>query len=319
MDKGHRYTDKQIELLEKRLKRHYRRVNAELQKKLTAYLNENAEQYEELWRKLDEGEITPSQFEYLIMSDNGLETIEGELVNTYVEADAKAMSIVGAALGIVFAYNHNYQRDKMRAETGIRIPKVRKRMLPPPNPDKMKDRIWHRIKIRLVVNHGIKHGRTTTEVADELNKVTNMDLNAAYRAARTACTNAENQGKLNAMLVLRDKYGVDVKKQWYATLDNRTRTQHREMHGEIRELEEPFSNELQYPGDPNGDPSEVWNCSCTLIDVISGMDDIQHAPSGMSRSEWIKREPVTKNYPLKYQTEKQKAKRHGRNNRSKSR
>lgn len=317
MDKGHRYTDKQIELLEKRLERHYQGVSAEARKKLIKYLKDNQERYAELWRQLDEGEITEAQFDYLIMSDNELESIQGELVNTYVEGDAKAMSIVGAALGIVFAYNHNYQRDKMRAETGIRIPKVRKRMLPPPNPDKMKDRIWHRVKIRLVVNHGIKRGRTTSEVADELNKVTNMDLNAAYRAARTACTNAENQGKLNAMLVLRDKYGVDVKKQWYATLDNRTRTQHREMHGEIRELEETFSNGLLYPADPDGNPSEVWNCRCTLIDVISGMDDIQHAPSGMSRSEWIKKEPVTKSYPLKYQTEKQK--RHGRNNRSKSR
>ena len=318
MDKGHRYTDKQIELLEKRLERHYQGVSAEARKKLIKYLKENQERYTELWRQLDEGEITEAQFDYLIMSDNELESIQGELVNDYVEADAKAMSIVGAALGIVFAFNHNYQGDKMRAETGIRIPKVRKRMLPPPNPDKMKDRIWHRIKIRLVVNHGIKHGRTTTEVADELNKVTNMDLNAAYRAARTACTNAENQGKLTAMLVLREKYGVDVKKQWYATLsDNRTRTSHREIHGEIRELEEPFSNGLLYPADPDGDPSEVWNCRCTLIAVISGMDDIQHAPSGMSRSEWIKKEPVTKNYPLKYQTEKQK--RHGRNNRNKSR
>jgi SPP1 gp7 family putative phage head morphogenesis protein len=317
MDKGHRYTDKQIELLEKRLERHYQGVSAEARKKLIKYLKDNQERYTELWRQLDEGEITEAQFDYLIMSDNELESIQGELVNTYVEGDAKAMSIVGAALGVVFAYNHNYQGDKMRAETGLTIPKVRKRMLPPPNPDKMKDRIWHRVKIRLVVNHGIKHGRTTAEVADELNKVTNMDLNAAYRAARTACTNAENQGKLNAMLVLRDKYGVDVKKQWYATLDNRTRTQHREMHGEIRELEETFSNGLLYPADPDGNPSEVWNCRCTLIDVISGMDDIQHAPSGMSRSEWIKKEPVTKSYPLKYQTEKQK--RHGRNNRSKSR
>ena len=302
MDKGHVYTDKQIALLEKKLAKHYKGVSDHAKKKLIRYLKANAERYEELWRQLDEGEITEAQFEYLIETDNELETLQGELVNDYVEGDAKAMAIVGAALGTIYAFNHNYQGDAMAAKMGIKIPKVRKRMLPPPNPDKMKDRIWHRIKIRLVVNRGVKKGRTTTEVADELNRVTNMDLNASYRAARTACTNAENQGKLNAMFVLRDKYGVDVKKQWYATLDNRTRTQHRELHGEIRELEETFSNGLLYPADPNGNPSEVWNCRCTLVDVISGMDDIKTAPNGMSRSEWIKKEPIVKHYPKKYGT-----------------
>lgn len=300
MDRGHRYTDKQIELLEQKLAKHYKNVSDKVKKKLLKYLKEHQERYEELWRQLDEGEITEAQFEYLIETDNELETLQGEIVNDYVEGDAKAMKLVGAVLGVIYAYNHNVQGEQMAAKVGIKIPKVRKRMLPPPNPDKMKDRIWHRIKIRLVINRGVRKGRTTDEITDELNTVTNMDLNAAYRAARTACTNAENQGKLNAMFVLRDKYGVDVKKQWYATLDNRTRTQHREIHGEIRELEELFSNGLLYPGDPDGAPSEVWNCRCTLIDVISGMDDIKDAPSGMTKSEWVKKEPVVKHYPKKY-------------------
>ena len=300
MDRGHEYTDKQIELLEQKLARHYKSVSDKAKRKLLRYLKEHQERYEELWRQLDEGEITEAQFEYLIESDNELETLQGELVNDYVEGDAKAMAIVGAALGAIYAFNHNDQGERMATKTGIKIPKIRKRMLPPPNPDKMKDRIWHRIKIRIVVNRGVKKGRTTTEVADELNRVTNMDLNAAYRAARTACTNAENQGKLNAMFVLRDKYGVDVKKQWYATLDNRTRTQHREMHGEIQELEMPFTNGLLYPADPDGAPSEVWNCRCTLIDVMNGMDDIKESPNGMTKSEWVKAEPKVKHYPKKY-------------------
>ena len=304
MDKGHRYTDKQIELLEKRLRRHYKRINAELQKKLTAYLKENAEQYEELWRKLDEGEITDGQFEYLILSDNGLETIQGELVNDCVEGDAQAMTMIGAVLGGIYAYNHISQGQKMQSALNNTVRLVerlkrKQRYLPPPNPDKMKDRLWHRVKIRLVVNDGLRHGRSIYDIAENLNRVTNMDMGAAFRAARTACTNAENQAKLDAMYTLRDEFGVDVKKQWYATLDNRTRTSHREMHGEIRELEEPFSNGLQFPGDTNGNPSEVWNCRCTLIDVMSGMKGIKKSPNGMTRKEWIDKEPVSKHYPIR--------------------
>ena len=306
MDKGHRYTDKQIELLEKRLKRHYKTVSEEIRKKLTEYLETNRHYYEELWRRFDEGEISSLQFEQLILSDSGREDVENSIVEDCVEGDSQAMVLVGAAIGGIYIYNNNFQAAKMQSDLKavgkavdlIKRIKRKKRILPPPNPDKMKDRLWHRIKIRLVINDGIRHGRSIPDIADNLQRVTDMDIRAAFRAARTACTNAENQGKLDAMFTLRDEFGVDVKKQWYATLDNRTRTQHREMHGEIRELEEPFSNKLQYPGDPDGDPGEVWNCRCTLIDVISGMDDIEEAPGGMSRSEWIKKKPVTKPYPI---------------------
>lgn len=303
MDRGHRYTDKQIELLEKKLNRHYKKVSAEARKRLTQYLKNNEEYYDELWRRLDEGEITEAQFEYFLMADNELETVQGDIVNDYVEGDATAMVIIGAALGGIYAFNSTYQGRKMQKKVskavGLtkRIKRMR-RLLPPPNPDKMKDRLWHRIKIRLVINDGLKHGRSIYDIAENLERVTNMDIRSAIRAARTACTNAENQAKLDAMFTLRDEFGVDVKKQWYATLDNRTRTWHREIHGEVRELEEPFSNGLQYPGDPDGDPGEVWNCRCTLIDVISGMDDIKESPSGMSRSEWINKKPVSKPYPV---------------------
>lgn len=303
MDRGHSYTDKQIELLEKRLRRHYKSVSKEARKKLTDHMEENYEYYEELWRRLDNGEITEGQFEYAVMSDSGLEAVQNEIVEDYVEGDAKAMALVGAVLGRIYTYNRNYQGRKMNIDAGkikgfIGKLRRRRRLLPPPNPDKMKDRIWHRVKIRLVVTDGLKNGRSIPDIADRLERVTNMDIGAAFRAARTACTNAENKAKLDAMYVLRDEFGVDVKKQWYATLDNRTRTGHREMHGEIRELEEPFSNGLQYPGDTNGDPGEVWNCRCTLIDAMNGMGDIKESPSGMSRSEWESKKPVSKPYPI---------------------
>lgn len=303
MDKGHVYTDKQIAELEARLRKHYANVSKEARKRLTQYLKNNEAHYVELWRRLDEGEITEAQFEYLVMSDSELESVQGELVNHYVAADAAAMAIVGASLSRIYRYNSVYQGQRMERQLKGAVKLVnrlkrRKRMLPPPNPDKMKDRIWHRVKIRLVVSDGLKRGRNVYDIAENLERVTRMDLTSSYRAARTACTNAENQAKLEAMYVLRDEYGVDVKKQWYATLDDRTRTWHREMHGEVRELEEEFSNGLQYPGDPDGDPGEVWNCRCTLIDVIAGMDDIKDAPSGMSKEDWIKKDPVSKPYPI---------------------
>lgn len=52
-------------------------------------------------------------------------------------------------------------------------------------------------------------------------------------------------------------------KQWDAALDGKTRDFHRRVDGEIRELDEKFSNSLMFPGDPSGDTGEVINCRCT--------------------------------------------------------
>lgn len=57
--------------------------------------------------------------------------------------------------------------------------------------------------------------------------------------------------------------GADIVKQWDAVLDGRTRDSHRRVDGEIRELDEKFSNGLMFPGDPSGSAAEVINCRCT--------------------------------------------------------
>lgn len=54
-------------------------------------------------------------------------------------------------------------------------------------------------------------------------------------------------------------------KQWDATLDGKTRESHRRVDGEIRELDEKFSNGLMYPGDPSGGAAEVVNCRCASL------------------------------------------------------
>ncbi len=57
-------------------------------------------------------------------------------------------------------------------------------------------------------------------------------------------------------------------KQWDATLDGKTRDSHRMVDGEIRELNEKFSNGLMYPGDPSGGAAEVVNCRCALLQRV---------------------------------------------------
>jgi hypothetical protein len=69
---------------------------------------------------------------------------------------------------------------------------------------------------------------------------------------------------MDACYKAKDK-GADVVKQWDAALDSRTRESHVAVDGEIRELDEAFSNGLMFPGDPAGGAAEVVNCRCALL------------------------------------------------------
>ena len=144
----------------------------------------------------------------------------------------------------------------------------------------------------------MKKGQSVDKIAKQLNKVIGMDRTSAYRAARTAITNAENVARLDAMREADEFYGIKYDKVWIATLDDRTRTSHRVINGERIPYDQEFSNGLMFPADDSGDPEEVYNCRCTLGWAIAGIDaDIPEGPDGMGKLEWSAKKPISKPYP----------------------
>lgn len=335
MNKGHKFTDKEIERLENILKRHYGKTNKTVTQILSEYLKQYEEVIAEYEERVESGGMTEAQYQdavyILITTGNEWPQTEDAILTEYVEADNSAMQIVGASMIAVYLYNSLYKSKHINSRAKSHFPvkfelpkifrdkdspftiitdllngKVFKRMLPPPNPDKMKDRLWHRAKLNSIIRQGIRKGSSINQIAEDVERLTSMDIKASIRAARTACTYAENSANLDAMIAFRDKYGIDVKKMWYATLDGRTRTPHREVHGEVRKLEEKFSNGLLFPADPDGAASEIYNCRCTMLEIIEGIDtNINYAPSGKSREEWLNDKPKSKPYPIpkKYRKE----------------
>jgi hypothetical protein len=86
----------------------------------------------------------------------------------------------------------------------------------------------------------------------------------AMRIARTEGHRIQCQAGMDACYKAKDM-GADVLKQWDATLDARTRESHQQVDGQVRELDEKFSNGLMFPGDPSGGAAEVVNCRCALL------------------------------------------------------
>lgn len=119
-------------------------------------------------------------------------------------------------------------------------------------------------KIITEVSRSIATGTSYAQAARQLANQTRIGFNNAVRIARTEGHRIQTTAAMDVMEAAKEK-GADVLKQWDAALDARTRESHVHVDGEIREVDEKFSNGLMFPGDPNGRASEVVNCRCALL------------------------------------------------------
>ena len=125
------------------------------------------------------------------------------------------------------------------------------------------------------VTRGIATNQTFSDIARNIRNVSNVPLSNAKRIARTEGHRIQQASAYDAQKAAKSK-GADVVKQWDSTLDGATRPVHRELDGQIREIDEPFSahgKKVMYPG-KFGDPSEDCNCRCvSLTRARWGLDE----------------------------------------------
>ena len=114
------------------------------------------------------------------------------------------------------------------------------------------------------LSRGIATASDYKVIARNIAADSNVGFNRAMRITRTEGNRISNESAYDASMSAKDK-GADVVKSWDAALDGRTRESHARVDGEIRELDEKFSNGLKYPGDPAGGAAEVVNCRCALL------------------------------------------------------
>lgn len=124
--------------------------------------------------------------------------------------------------------------------------------------------------IRAELSRGISSGSSWNEmalrIARGMNSPFNKAINNTIRIARTEGHRIQNEAALDGQNHAKKK-GADIVKQWDATLDSRTRPEHREADGQIRELDEPFDiggEKMQAPG-VGGSARNVCNCRCCLL------------------------------------------------------
>lgn len=114
------------------------------------------------------------------------------------------------------------------------------------------------------ISRGIATGLGYGDIARNIANATSAPFSRTKTIARTEGHRIQQTSTADAQRAVKEQ-GADVVKQWDATLDGKTRESHRRVDGEIRELDEKFSNGLMYPGDPSGGAAEVVNCRCASL------------------------------------------------------
>jgi len=98
-----------------------------------------------------------------------------------------------------------------------------------------------------------------------------LDRSRSFLIARTEAGAAVNFGHHEGARQVAEETGAVVLKEWISSRDDRVRDSHRHVDGEIRAMEDTFSNGLLYPNAPGAPAAETCNCRCAAAHLVEGL------------------------------------------------
>lgn len=307
-DYGTDQTDKAVKKLEKRLKQVYKDAEADIQRKMDEFTEKFKVKDAIHKQQVKDGEWTQEQYRNWVKGQafqgDRWRAKQHQIAQTLAHTNSIALNMINEGKRDVFAFNSNYQAYSLEHGAGINfgfdlydattvtnLIIKQPDLLPMKKLDPDKDIPWNMKNIATQVTQGIIQGEDLKTIAQRIANVTgSTNMKAMIRSARTAMTGAQNAGR-NIRLQDAKSMGINVMKEWMATLDGRTRDSHRDMDGEKIRVGDrwhhyKFSNGCEYPGDPAGPPREVYNCRCTLV------GDLVNYPSEYERYDNIDGKPI---------------------------
>ena len=295
-DLGHKLTDKELAKLERRIAKLYREAREELQATIDAYFEQFKKRDEEMKTLIgtvqNGKEWTEADYKQWRLNQIGrgerYQAMRDKVAQRATDANAVAVSYTNDATPGIYSLNRNYAAYTIESVAGnvgfdlwdeqtVKRLMVEQPDLMPYYPPKRAlkrgiDLAYGKKQITASVTSSILQGKSIKHMADDLQKrITTMSRDSAIRTARTAVTGAQSAGRMDSYAAA-EKMGIKLKKEWLATLDARTRPSHAMLDGEQVAQDKKFSNGCRFPGDPQGPPWEIYNCRCTLIAAVEGVD-----------------------------------------------
>lgn len=298
-DLGHQLTDKELAKLERRIAKLYREAGEELQATIDAYFEQFKKRDEEMKALIgtvqNGKEWTEADYKQWRLNQIGrgerYQAMRDKVAHRVTDANAVAVSYTNDATPGIYSLNRNYAAytiESVAGDVGFDLwdeQTVKRLIVEQPGlmPYYPKDRALKRgidlaygkKQITAGVTSSILQGLSIKHMADNLQKrITTMSRDSAIRTARTAVTGAQNAGRMDSYAAA-EKMGINLKREWVATLDNRTRHAHAMLDGQQADIDKPFKvdgYDIMFPGDTSAPGYLVYNCRCTTIAVVDGID-----------------------------------------------
>lgn len=332
-DIGHEETERLIRQLERRLNVVYSEATEDVAHKLDDYMR-RFEKKDRIWReRVARGEVKASDYaewrKSQIIVRRRWESMKESLGKEWANTNAEARKIIQGYAKEAYAVNFNFATYEAEIGAGVdtsftlynreaveRIMRDNPDLLPEPSARinaaaaQKKIILWQEGQIQSVTLQSILQGESIPNMAKRI-AMTLGELNHkdSIRYARTAMTGAQNAGRLDAYRRA-EEMGIDLMREWIATLDGRTRHEHRYLDGQKAKVNEPFDAEgvpIMYPGDPSAPGYLIWNCRCTMRANVSGWESkskagrsLEALPKGTTYEQW-KEDRNSKSRPIDYQ------------------
>jgi SPP1 gp7 family putative phage head morphogenesis protein len=316
-------TERLIEKLEAEIKTEYEQAVREVEDKFNDYMRRFRIKDDIKREAVEKGVLDRKDYiawrQSQVYAGERWETMLKDLSEDLDNTRKIAISTAKGYMPEAYAINHNYGTYVIESQSQLntsytlfdrqtveRLMREKPKLLPDLSPTgktarklvQNKALRWDKQKISSAITQGILQGESVPQIAKRLESVADMDHKAAIRNARTMMTGAQNAGRIDASKRAQDM-GIETVNVWMATLDMRTRHEHRLLDGQRREIDEPFvvpdsREEIMFPGDPSAAPHLVYNCRCTLVPQVKGFEyDVRSGDrmdfsgiEGMSYEEW---------------------------------
>ena len=235
----------------------------------------------------------------ITVNNDRFQAISDELAEKIAHVNEIAVNYVNDNMAKIYTLNYNalgeqdikgYSFSLTNEQAVKNLARSNKLMLPNKTVNVAKDMRWNEKYINSQMMQGILQGESIPQLSkrilpeindktdfrgktsDEIKGLLKRNIDASKRNARTMTTAAENKGRQDSFQKASDD-GIILTREWIATGDDRTRDWHLELDGVEVAVDEPWENEygeIMYPGDPDADPANVYNCRCSIRAHVVG-------------------------------------------------
>ena len=318
MDIAHKETDRILTNIERRVRKEYRQASKGVEQKLNNYFAAFARKDEAKRAQVKTGELSDHDYKAWRTSQLAVgkrwEDMKEQLAQDYTNATVIARSISDGYMPEVYAINHNFATYEVETSAKVdtsytlydaqsveRLIKENPKILPQVGRttqeliDSGVLEKWEMKNIQSTMIQGILQGESINHLAQRMARdVGASNYKDCVKHARTMTTATQNAGRVDGFKRA-EKMGIEMEQEWVATLDGRTRHEHRQLDGQRRPVGEPFEvdgYQLKYPADPDAPYYLTMNCRCTLIGQLKGFErdtkEYREDPDldGMTYDEW---------------------------------